>query len=129
MIRSGLSGTNLPVILPDVTMLLRVMLILVAVILSLTSRCSLRRQTRSAWILNSSVHVRTATSIRLGCSVVSDADTGGCNSFTHQSLLSAETDPFRLDFQFECSRTYSHQYERYPGGNGITSGSISTENV
>ena len=64
MIRSGLSGTNLPVILPDVTMLLRVMLILVAVILSLTSRCSLRRQTR-----------------------------------------------FRLDSQFECSRTYSHQYQ------------------
>ena len=39
------------------------------------------------------------------------ADTGGCNSFTRQSLLSAETDPFRLDSQFECSRTYSHQYE------------------
>ena len=38
-------------------------------------------------------------------------DTGGCNSFTHQSLLSAETDPFRLDSQFEFSRTYSHQYE------------------
>ena len=37
--------------------------------------------------------------------------TGGCNSFTHQSLLSAETDPFRLDSQFECSRTYSHQYQ------------------
>ena len=36
--------------------------------------------------------------------------TGGCNLFTHQSLLSAETDPFRLDSQFECSRTYSHQY-------------------
>ena len=63
MIRSGLSGTNLPVILPDVTLLLRVMLILVAVIRLLTSRCSLRRQTVSAWILNSSVHVRTATSI------------------------------------------------------------------
>jgi len=39
-------------------------------------------------------------------------DTGGCNSFTHQSVLSAETDPFRLDFQFEFSRTYSHQYEK-----------------
>jgi hypothetical protein len=37
--------------------------------------------------------------------------TGGCNSFTRQSLLSAETDPFRLDSQFECSRTYSHQYQ------------------
>ncbi|PSP86574.1 hypothetical protein BRC83_00230 [Halobacteriales archaeon QS_1_68_17] len=32
-------------------------------------------------------------------------DTGGCNSFTHQSLLSAETDSFRLDSQFEFSRT------------------------
>jgi hypothetical protein len=38
--------------------------VLVAVILLLTSLCSLRRQTRSAWILNSSFHVRTATSIR-----------------------------------------------------------------
>jgi L-aspartate oxidase len=38
-------------------------------------------------------------------------NTGGCNSFTHQFLLSAETDPFRLDSQFESSRTYSHQYE------------------
>jgi len=75
-------------ILPDVTMLLRVMLILVAVILLLASLCYLRIQTRSAWILKSSVHVRTATSIRLGFSVVSDA-------------------------------------ERYPGGNGITSGSMS----
>ena len=37
------------------------------------------------------------------------ADTGGCNSFPHQSLLSADTDPFRLDSQFEFSRTYSHQ--------------------
>ena len=37
--------------------------------------------------------------------------TGGCNSFTHQSLLSADTDSFRLDSQFEFSRTYSHQYE------------------
>jgi len=37
--------------------------------------------------------------------------TGGCNSFTHQSLLSAEIDPFRLDSQFEFSRTYSHQYQ------------------
>ena len=36
--------------------------LLVAVILLLTSLCSLRRQTRSAWILNSSFHVRTATS-------------------------------------------------------------------
>ena len=43
---------------------------------------------------------------------VHNADTGGCHSFTHQSLLSAETDPFRLDSQFECSRTYSHQYEQ-----------------
>ena len=34
--------------------------------------------------------------------------TGGCNSFTHRSLLSAETDPLRLDSQFEISRTYSH---------------------
>jgi anthranilate synthase component 2 len=33
------------------------------------------------------------------------------HSFTHQSLLSAETDPFRPDSQFEFSRTYSHQYE------------------
>ena len=40
-----------------------------------------------------------------------ETDTGGCNSFTHQSLLSAETDSFRLDSQFEFSRTYSHQYE------------------
>ena len=52
----------------------------------------------------------------LGLSEVSKADfnashTGGCNSFTHQSLLSAETDPFRLDSQFEFSRTYSHQYQ------------------
>ena len=38
------------------------------------------------------------------------AHTGGCNSFTRQSLLSAETDPFRLGSQFEFSRTYSHQY-------------------
>jgi hypothetical protein len=38
-------------------------------------------------------------------------DTGGCNSFTHQSLLSEDTDPFHLDSQFEFSRTYSHQYE------------------
>ena len=38
-------------------------------------------------------------------------DTGGCNSFTRQSLLSADTDSFRLDSQFEFSRTYSHQYE------------------
>ena len=37
-------------------------------------------------------------------------DTGGCNSFTHQSLLSADTDPFHLDSQFEFSRTYSHQH-------------------
>ena len=42
---------------------LRPQFILVAVILLLTSLCSLRRQTRSAWILNSSFHVRTATSI------------------------------------------------------------------
>jgi len=41
------------------------------------------------------------------------SDTGGCNSFTHQSLLSADTDPFRLDSQFEFSRTYSHQYEMH----------------
>ena len=38
-------------------------LILVAVILLLASLCSLRRQTRSAWILNSSFHVLTATSM------------------------------------------------------------------
>ena len=38
-------------------------------------------------------------------------DTGGRNSFTRQSLLSADTDPFRLDSHFEFSRTYSHQYE------------------
>jgi MFS family permease len=38
-------------------------LILVAVILLLTSLCYLRRQTLSAWILNSSFHVLTATSI------------------------------------------------------------------
>ena len=43
--------------------------------------------------------------------LVKYADTGGCNSFTRQSLLSADTDPFRLDSQFEFSRTYSHQYE------------------
>ena len=54
----------------------------------------------------------------LGLSEVSKADfnashTGGCNSFTHQSLLSAETDPFRLDFQFEFSRAYSHQYQAF----------------
>ena len=42
------------------------------------------------------------------------SDTGGCNSLTHQSLLSAETDSFRLDSQFECSRTYSHQYQNSP---------------
>ena len=41
--------------------------ILVAVILLLTSLCYLRRQTRSAWILNSSFHVRTATSISICC--------------------------------------------------------------
>ena len=38
-------------------------MILVAVILLLTSLCYLRRQTLSAWILNSSFHVRTATSM------------------------------------------------------------------
>ena len=37
---------------------------LVAVILLLTSLCYLRLQTLSAWIPNSSFHVRTATSIR-----------------------------------------------------------------
>ena len=42
---------------------------------------------------------------------IMSCDTGGCNSFTRQSLLSAETDPFRLDSQFEFSRTYSHQYD------------------
>ena len=42
--------------------------------------------------------------------IVAGTHTGGCNSFTHQSLLSKDTDPFRLDSQFECSRTYSHQY-------------------
>jgi hypothetical protein len=47
---------------------------------------------------------------RYGDTTVRD-DTGGCNSFTRQSLLAAETDPFRLDAQFECSRTYSHQYD------------------
>ncbi|PSQ46514.1 hypothetical protein BRD19_12150 [Halobacteriales archaeon SW_7_65_23] len=41
-----------------------------------------------------------------------DNHTGGCNSFIHQSLLSAETDPFRLDSQFEFPRTYSHQYHQ-----------------
>ena len=39
-------------------------LILVAVILLLTSLCYLKIQTRSAWILSSSFHVRTATSMR-----------------------------------------------------------------
>jgi len=39
------------------------LLILVAVILLLTSLCYLRIQTLSAWILNSSFHVLTATSI------------------------------------------------------------------
>ena len=38
-------------------------MILVAVILLLTSLCYLKIQTRSAWILNSSFHVLTATSI------------------------------------------------------------------
>ena len=42
----------------------RRLLILVAVILLLTSLCYLRRQTLSAWILNSSFHVLTATSIK-----------------------------------------------------------------
>ena len=42
--------------------------------------------------------------------IVAGTHTGGCNSFTHQSLLSKDTDPFRLDSQFEFSRTYSHQY-------------------
>ena len=42
------------------------LLILVAVILLLTSLCYLRRQTLSAWILNSSFHVLTATSITYG---------------------------------------------------------------
>ena len=42
--------------------------------------------------------------------MVAGTHTGGCNSFTHQSLLSKDTDPFRLDSQFEFSRTYSHQY-------------------
>ena len=51
-------------------------------------------------------------SIRTGCN--GSADTGGCNSFTRQSLLSAETDLFRLESQFECSRTYSHQYDNKP---------------
>ena len=46
-----------------------VVLILVAVILLLTSLCYLRRQTRSAWILNSSFHVLTATSIREAANV------------------------------------------------------------
>ena len=41
----------------------RVVLILVAVILLLTSLCYLRIQTLSTWILNSSFHVLTATSI------------------------------------------------------------------
>jgi hypothetical protein len=47
------------------------------------------------------------------------SDTGGCNSFTHQSLLSADTDSFRLDSQFEFSRTYSHQYEHLPQHAGV----------
>ena len=38
-------------------------MILVAVILLLTSLCYLRRQTLSVWILNSSFHVRIATSM------------------------------------------------------------------
>jgi len=38
--------------------------------------------------------------------------TGDCNSFTHQSLLSEETDPFRLDSQFDFSRTYNYQYQQ-----------------
>ena len=40
-----------------------------------------------------------------------DTRTSGCNFFTHQPLLSAETDPFRLDSRFEFSRAYSHQYQ------------------
>ena len=51
-------------------------------------------------------------------SEAAQTDTGGCNSFTHQSLLSADTDPFRLDSQFECSRTYSHQYDPTPADGG-----------
>ena len=43
---------------------------------------------------------------------VNTTHTGGCNSFTHQSLLSAETDSFRLNSRFEFSRTYSHQYQK-----------------
>ena len=39
--------------------------ILVAVILLLTSLCYLRIQTLFAWILNSSFHVLTATSMRI----------------------------------------------------------------
>ena len=50
------------------------------------------------------------------------SDTGGCNSFIHQSLLSAETDPFHLDSQFEFSRTYSHQYEESSGPGSATGG-------
>ena len=42
------------------------LLILVAVILLLTSLYYLRIQTRSAWILNSSFHVLTATSMSRG---------------------------------------------------------------
>ena len=39
------------------------------------------------------------------------SDASGCNSFTHQSLPSEDTDPVRLDSQSEFSRTYSHQYD------------------
>ena len=47
--------------------------------------------------------------------MVARTHTGGCNSFTHQSLLSKDTDPFRLGSQFEFSRTYSHQYDYFRG--------------
>ena len=51
--------------------------------------------------------------------LLEDVHTGGCNSFTRQSLLAAETDPFRLDSQFECLRTYSHQYQSVAEGSAI----------
>ena len=60
-----------------------------------------------ATVVRFRVHDHAATTVNRG-------NTGGCNSFTHQSLLSAETDPFRLDSQFEFSRTYSHQYKHAP---------------
>ena len=53
-----------------------------------------------ATVVRFRVHDHAAATVNRG-------NTGGCNSFTHQSLLSAETDLFRLDSQFEYSRTYA----------------------